>query len=289
MNAHTKTIFLLLAGLILFAGCATKLFGAEKSDPELKQKEQEQICEELISAIKYTCPKSKIEKYLEQCKDVNYQSKKDLYRGTALGWAANAGDVDLVDKLLTRCANVNIQDSCGRPPLIDAIIASNVSLDKRKKVIEKLLQHHPNLELCDVNGATTLMHAFVMGATEITQLLLDNGANIDGEIRCNCGSHQKHTMYDLLNYPIIDRNIRHDLSELTKKELKAQLDTQRHKLKDQSKNIGQEVADAIIAMPIPLTKIIGEYVSWDPFDGIHPLPSKSELVEQEMELKLKSS
>ena len=70
--------------------------------------------------------------------------------GIALFIAAHRGNLPLVKELLAHGASVNYSSAFGRTPIMVSIVAN------RPTVIDYLLEHHSNIDLCDINGDSAL-------------------------------------------------------------------------------------------------------------------------------------
>jgi ankyrin repeat protein len=78
-------------------------------------------------------------------------------RGTALRMAVARGNVQQVNKALSKGADVNQRSPQGRTPLMLAVASGNQS------VVEHLLQHGADVRLQDAQGWTALMIAAQRG------------------------------------------------------------------------------------------------------------------------------
>lgn len=104
--------------------------------------------------------------------DVNGTSDDD--DRTPLHIAIDAGNAELTDYLLTNGASVDKTDSQGQSPIFVAI-QNNDQLS-----LAKLLAHGADVNIEDDAGLTPLV-ATIASNPAIATLLLDKGANIDGE------------------------------------------------------------------------------------------------------------
>ena len=91
---------------------------------------------------------------------------QDKFGETALIWASDWDDMEIVDLLIKNGANVNIQDKLGRTALMQA------SRNDNEKIVKLLIQYGANLNLQDTRGKTVLDYA----NTEIKRLLKQAGA-----------------------------------------------------------------------------------------------------------------
>ena len=130
--------------------------------------------------------------------------KKDLRGNSPLLVASYSGNIDIVKYLLTKKININITDKNGNTSLLNSITRghveiSNILLDNNanfrignKKEITPLLLASGNgyLEILkkikfkaedlnhqDTNGNTSLHYSIIGGHEDITEFLMQNGAN----------------------------------------------------------------------------------------------------------------
>ncbi|XP_035986445.1 kinase D-interacting substrate of 220 kDa B isoform X2 [Fundulus heteroclitus] len=106
--------------------------------------------------------------HLDRFKEVDGRSDNGQ---TPLMLAAEQGSLEIVQELIRRGANVNLDDVDCWSALISA--AKEGHLD----VVKELLENSAYIEHRDMGGWTALMWAAYKGRVEVTQLLLDNGAN----------------------------------------------------------------------------------------------------------------
>lgn len=99
-------------------------------------------------------------------------SAKDDEGATALTAAAEAGDVDLVQKLLADGADVNSHDGDGWTALMSATAAGH------RQIVELLLSAGADVNAKTNFGLTALMSAAGSGRTEVVELLVEKGADI---------------------------------------------------------------------------------------------------------------
>ena len=92
---------------------------------------------------------------------------------SALMFASRAGNVELVNLLLTKDANINQADKSGVTALMLASIAGNV------EIVNLLLTKHANINKADNSGVTALMLASQAGNVEVIKLLLKSGAEVN--------------------------------------------------------------------------------------------------------------
>lgn len=95
------------------------------------------------------------------------------YGDTALIWAANLHQLELLNALLERGANPNHRGSKGRTALHWA-----AKLSKRD-LCEALLDHGAKLDIGDERGETPLFHAARANDAELVSLLLERGAPLE--------------------------------------------------------------------------------------------------------------
>uniref|UniRef100_A0A8C9VW76 Kinase D interacting substrate 220 n=1 Tax=Scleropages formosus TaxID=113540 RepID=A0A8C9VW76_SCLFO len=109
-----------------------------------------------------------IRAHLDKFKEVDSRSDTGL---TALMLAAEQGSVEIVQELVRRGANVNLDDVDGWTALISAAKEGHV------EVVRELLANNANLEHRDMGGWSALMWAAYKGRVEVARLLLEKGAN----------------------------------------------------------------------------------------------------------------
>ncbi|KAM9365895.1 kinase D-interacting substrate of 220 kDa B [Pholidichthys leucotaenia] len=106
--------------------------------------------------------------HLDRFKEVDGRSDNGQ---TPLMLAAEQGSLEIVQELIRRGANVNLDDVDCWSALISAAKEGHV------EVVRELLENSAYIEHRDMGGWTALMWATYKGRVEVTQLLLDNGAN----------------------------------------------------------------------------------------------------------------
>ncbi|XP_058470993.1 kinase D-interacting substrate of 220 kDa B isoform X3 [Solea solea] len=109
-----------------------------------------------------------IKAHLDKFRDVDSRSDNGQ---TPLMVAAEQGNLEIVQELIRRGANVNLDDSDCWTALISAAKEGHI------EVVRELLENNANLEHRDMGGWTALMWAAYKGCTDVAQLLLDKGAN----------------------------------------------------------------------------------------------------------------
>ncbi|XP_046877337.1 kinase D-interacting substrate of 220 kDa B isoform X1 [Hypomesus transpacificus] len=90
---------------------------------------------------------------------------------TPLMLASEQGSLEIVQELIRRGANVNLDDVDCWSALISAAKEGHV------EVVQELLDNSAYIEHRDMGGWTALMWAAYKGQKEVTKVLLDNGAN----------------------------------------------------------------------------------------------------------------
>uniref|UniRef100_A0A4W5PSM7 Kinase D interacting substrate 220 n=1 Tax=Hucho hucho TaxID=62062 RepID=A0A4W5PSM7_9TELE len=112
-----------------------------------------------------------IKAHLDKFKEVDSRSE------TSLMVASEQGSIEMVQELIRRGANVNLDDVDCWTALISAAKEGHV------EVVKELLANNASLEHRDMGGWSALMWASYKGRVEVTQLLLEKGAspNITGQ------------------------------------------------------------------------------------------------------------
>uniref|UniRef100_A0A3Q2Y5Y7 Kinase D interacting substrate 220 n=1 Tax=Hippocampus comes TaxID=109280 RepID=A0A3Q2Y5Y7_HIPCM len=109
-----------------------------------------------------------IKAHLDKFKDVDSRSDNGQ---TPLMVAAEQGNLEIVQELIRRGANVNCDDVDCWTALMSA------SKEGHIQVVRELLDNDANAEHRDMGGWTALMWAAYKGRTDVAQLLLSKGAN----------------------------------------------------------------------------------------------------------------
>ncbi|XP_077477114.1 kinase D-interacting substrate of 220 kDa B isoform X1 [Stigmatopora argus] len=109
-----------------------------------------------------------IKAHLDKFKDVDSRSDNGQ---TPLMVAAEQGNLEIVQELIKRAANVNCDDVDCWTALMSA------SKEGHIQVVGELLENDANMEHRDMGGWTALMWAAYKGRTDVAQLLLSKGAN----------------------------------------------------------------------------------------------------------------
>ncbi|XP_070973189.1 kinase D-interacting substrate of 220 kDa B-like isoform X8 [Oncorhynchus clarkii lewisi] len=115
-----------------------------------------------------------IKAHLDKFKEVDSRSENGQ---TLLMMASEQGSLEMVQELLRRGANVNLDDVDCWTALISAAKEGHV------EVVKELLANNASLEHRDMGGWSALMWASYKGRVEVAQLLLEKGAspNITGQ------------------------------------------------------------------------------------------------------------
>ncbi|KAM4625312.1 kinase D-interacting substrate of 220 kDa B [Polymixia lowei] len=109
-----------------------------------------------------------IKAHLDKFKEVDSRGDNGQ---TPLMVAAEQGNPEIVQELIRRGANVNLDDVDCWTALISAAKEGHI------EVVKELLENNANLEHRDMGGWSALMWAAYKGRTAVAQLLLDKGAN----------------------------------------------------------------------------------------------------------------
>ncbi|CAL9686452.1 unnamed protein product [Knipowitschia caucasica] len=109
-----------------------------------------------------------IRAHLDKFRDVDSRSDNGQ---TPLMVAAEQGNLDIVQELIRRGANVNLDDIDSWTSLICA------AKEGHFEVVQELLENGANLEHRDMGGWTALMWAAYKGRTEVARQLMEKGAN----------------------------------------------------------------------------------------------------------------
>uniref|UniRef100_A0A3Q0T385 Kinase D interacting substrate 220 n=1 Tax=Amphilophus citrinellus TaxID=61819 RepID=A0A3Q0T385_AMPCI len=109
-----------------------------------------------------------VKAHLDKFTDVDSRSDNGQ---TPLMVAAEQGSLEIVQELIRRGANVDLDDIDCWTALISAAKEGHI------EVVRELLENNANLEHRDMGGWTALMWAAYKGRTDVAQLLLEKGAN----------------------------------------------------------------------------------------------------------------
>lgn len=94
---------------------------------------------------------------------------------TALHWAVQQDDLDLVDRLIRAGANVKAKNDYGATPMSEAAIVGNAA------VLEKLLTAGADVNSPNEDGQTALMVVARTGNVEAARALLKHGADVNAK------------------------------------------------------------------------------------------------------------
>ncbi|XP_026085405.1 kinase D-interacting substrate of 220 kDa B-like isoform X9 [Carassius auratus] len=111
---------------------------------------------------------SAIKAHLDKYREVDTRSESGQ---TALMLASEQGSLEIVQELIRRGANVNLDDIDCWTALISA------AKEGRTEVVKELLENNANVEHRDMGGWSALMWAAYKGCVEVARLLLEKGAN----------------------------------------------------------------------------------------------------------------
>ncbi|XP_072802085.1 2-5A-dependent ribonuclease [Vicugna pacos] len=112
-----------------------------------------------------------VQQLLERGADVNFQEEKGSW--SPLHNAVQMHSEDIVDLLLSHNADPCLRKRNGATPFIIAGIVGNV------KLLELFLSKGADINECDVNGFTAFMEAAVYGKVEALRFLYENGAEVN--------------------------------------------------------------------------------------------------------------
>ncbi|WP_379968635.1 ankyrin repeat domain-containing protein [Epilithonimonas sp. UC225_85] len=170
MKKHLFLLFLILGNLcfaqdknvfdIARSGTVQEIEALAKQNPDVLNSVNQMGFSPLILA----CYRGNVEvaKYLiEHTKDINYLSPE----GTALASLCINYNKELVEKLLAKKADPNIQDSQGNTPLLWAVKRNNIEL------ISLLLKNKADINIKDSMGISAFEYAIKSNNTELINLL----------------------------------------------------------------------------------------------------------------------
>jgi ankyrin repeat protein len=92
---------------------------------------------------------------------------------TALHWAVQQNDLEIVDRLIRAGANVNARNEYGSTPMSEAAVTGSALL------IERLLKAGADVESPNADGQTALMVVARTGRVDAANVLLSRGANVN--------------------------------------------------------------------------------------------------------------
>ncbi|XP_043118844.1 kinase D-interacting substrate of 220 kDa B isoform X5 [Puntigrus tetrazona] len=111
---------------------------------------------------------SAVKAHLDKYREVDTRSENGQ---TALMLASEQGSLEIVQELIRRGANVNLDDIDCWTALISA------AKEGHTEVVKELLENNANVEHRDMGGWSALMWAAYKGRAEVARLLLEKGAN----------------------------------------------------------------------------------------------------------------
>lgn len=92
---------------------------------------------------------------------------------TALHWAVQKDDLDLVERLIKAGANVNAKNDYGSTPMSEAALNANVA------IMDRLLKAGADVESPNADGQTALMIVARTSNVDAAKLLLSHGAKVN--------------------------------------------------------------------------------------------------------------
>ena len=116
---------------------------------------------------------------------------RERYQRTPLFFAVENGNTEFVRLLLSKKAKVNVRDHVGFPPLIDAI-RSGKQKNKIAKIVQLLIDGDADVNArtpgggwgrAGSDGLTALQQAARFGHTDVVELLIRSGANVNAEFK----------------------------------------------------------------------------------------------------------
>ena len=181
-----KIALVLIAFLFIISGC-------EWMNKKQIEDDKADVYVELIKAIKND-DRNSFDKYIKQVSEIDsfIQIDKDDYSYTLLGYACKYKRFDLAEKLIKLGADIDIGQS-NEYLVFDALSVAVESQDI--DLVELLLKSgaNPN-RLNSEEGFTVLSLSCKLGNYEISKLLIENGAKVDG-----IGD----TGFDYIHYPLL--------------------------------------------------------------------------------------
>lgn len=104
---------------------------------------------------------------------------RNRWGGTALQWAADAGNLRMVERLIARGAGVDLGDDAGLTPLM---VAANYEGEPYLAMVRALLAAKAKVDARDEAGATALMKAAMNHfAPDTVKALIAAGADLDAQ------------------------------------------------------------------------------------------------------------
>jgi ankyrin repeat protein len=104
---------------------------------------------------------------------------KNRWGSTALQWAADSGNLVMVQTLIERGADVNAGDEAGLTPLM---VAANYEGETYLKMVQTMIKAGAKVNVQDELGVTALMKAAMNHfKTDTVRFLLSSGAEIDSK------------------------------------------------------------------------------------------------------------
>lgn len=144
------------------------IIGAKDISPE----EKVELSKKLILAAKHELI-AEIDGLILMGANVNYENEFGNELGsTALTWAAEKGNTEIIEKLIAHDADVDHATHKGYTALSFAASRGDTTN------VEALLSHNPDVNHADFRGETALDKAARNGHLDIVKLLLFNGADI---------------------------------------------------------------------------------------------------------------
>lgn len=158
----------LVHSLVVVAVACTSAMGDEAGRPGSTEAEQKNGFSELhLAAMRGDV--AAVGKLLDS--GVGANPRQAEFRGTPLQYAAAAGHVKVVERLLEHEAEVDAVDANGRTPLIWA------AMKGQAEAARLLLDANANIGAANDGGWTPLHYSMSYGHEATTKLLLDRGAS----------------------------------------------------------------------------------------------------------------
>jgi hypothetical protein len=99
--------------------------------------------------------------------------------------AAGSDHEEIVNMLLDRYLNIDVQDHSGQTALMCAARSNH------REIVKHLLERNANVNAQDISGWTALMYAVRGGYKEVVKLLLNHGAEINAGDQAGTAVHRK--------------------------------------------------------------------------------------------------